>query len=125
MELLGSRDEQNAHQRAHRTNVAEQSDKPVFNEHALAKLLEAAYVVQEHNRATQPAPALAPRVEEVEKAAADAEAKTEAALACRAEPVASSERPAVETEPDGLEPEAVSSEPVSFEPMFSLKRLFP
>ena len=117
MELLGSRDEQNAHQRAHRTNVAEQSDKPVFNEHALAKLLEAAYVVQEHNRATQPAPALAPRVEEVEKAAADAEAKTEAALARRAEPVASSERPAVETEPDGLEPEAVSSEPVSSAPV--------
>jgi putative methionine-R-sulfoxide reductase with GAF domain len=32
------------------THVAEEKDKPVFDEHALARLLEAAYVLQEHNR---------------------------------------------------------------------------
>src|SRR5579863_510625 len=39
-------------------NVAEEKDKPVFDEQTLAKLLEAAYVLQEHNRQQKAEPNL-------------------------------------------------------------------
>jgi hypothetical protein len=109
--------------------VTDQGDKPVFNERVLAKLLEAAYVVQEHNRATQAAPV--PGVEvrqsevrpvEVEHAAVEAKAKTE--LAQSAEAPASSETPAPELERVRSEPApdsfaAASSDTIFSEPVLS------
>jgi hypothetical protein len=75
----------------HPKDVAEDSNKTVFNEQMLAKLLEAAYVVQEHNRAKNAAAAERPETARNETPVSDSissEADFVAALRAATELVA-------------------------------------
>jgi len=100
--------------------VAEKSDKPVFNERALAKLLEAAYVVQEHNRGQQ---AEAAPGAEADRLAAEAKTNTNAKIETEAGPAQPLPSPAaelakaLEAEPVPAAPPAISFTPISRTPV--------
>jgi putative methionine-R-sulfoxide reductase with GAF domain len=92
--------------RSHRKNVAKDADKPVFKENVLAKLLEAAYVVQEHLRGKQAAPS--PAVKPQEPAAATQRSEVQAKEDQPAPPKAS--------ETHSSEPARLASAPVPLPP---------